>query len=137
MLYTTSVHGYSLGTFYGKVRNKSSTVMVIRDAKGHVFGVFAGHSWAKGPGYYGSGETFLMQIHPTFEAFKWSGKNQQLMVSCSDFLAVGGGGHFGLWMDASFEKGTSAPSPTFENQPCLASSEHFKIVGLEVWAVGS
>ena len=135
MRYTTSVHGYNLSKFYSLARGCGPTVMVVLDAKGSVFGAFAPHSWTRGPSYYGTGESFLMKIHPHFESFKWTRKNHQFMVSRSDFIALGGGGNFGLWMDAAFERGTSAPSPTYDN-PCLAGSEHFKIVGLELWSVG-
>ena len=47
-------------------------------------------------------------------------------------LAFGGGGHFGLYFDQSFEYGSSQESATFDND-CLASTPQFKIIKVEVW----
>ena len=59
------------------------------------------------------------------------------VVLVSDtMLAFGGGGKFALWLDSSFEHGTSEPSSTFDNV-CLASEEQFKPVSVELWGFTS
>jgi len=45
----------------------------------------------------------------------------------------GGGGKFGLWVDANLERGASGACETFDNRP-LASSEMFRVVRVEAWA---
>jgi len=59
-------------------------------------------------------------------------KNINFMCSRRDFVAMGGGSNFGLWMDSDFERGSSTYCETFDN-PCLASSEDFQIIAVEVW----
>jgi len=54
------------------------------------------------------------------------------MCSRRDFVALGGGPNFGLWMDSDFERGSSTHCETFDN-PCLSSTEDFQILLLEVW----
>ena len=46
-------------------------------------------------------------------------------------------GHYGLWLDSSLEKGVSAPSQTFGNEPLSDEGTKFDIVGVEVWYVGA
>jgi len=54
------------------------------------------------------------------------------MCSRRDFIALGAGPNFGLWMDSDFERGSSTHCETFDN-PCLSSTEDFQILLLEVW----
>jgi len=55
--------------------------------------------------------------------------------SCSD-------GHYGLYLDDSLFEGSSAPCPTFDNEPLCSpgpkkgSTVEFECVGVEVWAMG-
>ena len=53
-----------------------------------------------------------MRVH------RWSGLNDFFMLSHRDHLAMGSGGHFGLWLDAELLHGSSGPSETFGNT-CL------------------
>lgn len=46
-------------------------------------------------------------------------------------------GHYGLWVDSGLEKGVSAPSQTFGNEPLSDEGIKFDILGVEVWYVGS
>lgn len=46
-------------------------------------------------------------------------------------------GHYGLWLDSSLEKGVSAPSQTFGNEPLSDEGTKFDILGVEVWYVGA
>ena len=49
---------------------------------------------------------------------RWSGANPFFMFSSRDHLAMGSGGHFGLYLDAELLHGSSGPSDTFDNR-CL------------------
>lgn len=61
------------------------------------------------------------------------------MMQCeTGFLSVGGGdGHYGLWLDDTFEKGVSSHCLTFGNEPLSEEGEKFEILGVEVWSIGN
>jgi hypothetical protein len=61
------------------------------------------------------------------------------MILCeTGFLSVGGGdGHYGLWLDDTFEKGISSSCPTFGNEPLSDEGEKFDILGVEIWSIGN
>lgn len=65
------------------------------------------------------------------------------MLGLSDCVAFGGatqhvsaGNSFGLYLDSSFEFGSSNGSATFGNPP-LAGSINFKCIKVEVWGFRS
>ncbi|KAI9886574.1 MAG: hypothetical protein M1823_001616 [Watsoniomyces obsoletus] len=71
-----------------------------------------------------------------FKAFPYSGMNDYLIFCQQGFLSVGGGdGKYGLWLDDVFEKGISAPCPTFGNEGLSDDGMKFDVLGVEVWAV--
>jgi hypothetical protein len=73
-----------------------------------------------------------------FKAFPYSGVNDYLMLCESTFLSVGGGdGHYGLWLDDTFEKGISSHCLTFGNEPLSEEGEKFWVVGVELWSIGT
>lgn len=73
-----------------------------------------------------------------FKAFPYSGVNDYMMLCEHGFLSVGGGdGHYGLWVDDTFEKGISSSCPTFGNEPLSDKGEKFDILGVEVWSIGN
>lgn len=52
-------------------------------------------------------------------------------------------GHYGLYLDESLFDGSSAPCPTFDNEPLCSGTAvgnmktvKFECVGLEVWGMG-
>ena len=49
------------------------------------------------------------------QVFKWSGLNDFFLFSDETCLAVGGGGHYALYLDSALETGTTGPSETFMN----------------------
>ncbi|KAI9643216.1 oxidation resistance protein 1 [Ciborinia camelliae] len=73
-----------------------------------------------------------------FKAFPYSGINDYMMLCETGFLSIGGGdGHYGLWLDDTFEKGVSSSCPTFGNEPLSEEGEKFDILGVEVWSIGN
>ena len=74
-----------------------------------------------------------MRVHPVFEVFTWTRSNSQFVTCSQQFLAVGGGGRFGLWFGPTLDHGTSGTCSTFNN-PCLASDNSFRLVAVEAWA---
>ncbi|KAF6140675.1 hypothetical protein GIB67_013968 [Kingdonia uniflora] len=59
------------------------------------------------------------------------GANRYFTLCSTDFLALGGGGHFALYLDGDLLRGSSSNSETFGN-PCLAHTEDFDVKELEV-----
>jgi hypothetical protein len=73
-----------------------------------------------------------------FKAFPYSGENDYMMLCEHGFLSVGGGdGHYGLWLDDSFERGISSHCLTFGNEPLSEEGEKFGILGVELWSIGN
>ncbi|CAK9437987.1 uncharacterized protein LODBEIA_P23600 [Lodderomyces beijingensis] len=79
-----------------------------------------------------------------FKAFMYTGINDNIIYSNRDFIAIGSSkGNNGLYIDSSLSTGVSYPCDTFGNEVLNSranenlKSGHFKIVGLELWRVGS
>ncbi|KAI8886012.1 TLD-domain-containing protein [Backusella circina FSU 941] len=137
LLYSLDQHGISMSTLYRLVKgNKGPIVLAVKDADDNIFGAFLNETLKSGPRYYGTGECFLWKWSATeskTKAFHWTGKNEYMILSEPDFLAIGGGdGVFGLWINSELEKGYSQPCPTFDNEG-LTPAPEFECVELEVW----
>lgn len=72
-----------------------------------------------------------------FKAFPYSGLNDYIMNSSTDFFSIGaGGGRYGLWLDRSLETGHSASCDTFGNEGLSEDGgEKFYIINAELWAI--
>jgi len=138
LVYSTWKHGFSINTLYSKVEDYGPTIMAIRDAEKNVFGCFASEAWRLSNQYYGSGESFLFTFRSTrsLEVFRWSHRNSFFQMGKADSLAMGGGDHFGLYVDAELLDGSSGACETFESQP-LSNKVDFKVVSLEIWGFSS
>ena len=165
LLYSTTVHGISLNTLHVRTAGCGSCILAIKDREGNVFGAFCSE-WREPslpPSFYGSGECFLFSVErlvdlpplpvgdapPPNEAVnvhRWTGANSFFMLSDRDHLALGSGGHFGLWLDADLLHGSSGPSATFGNtclcrQRCDENGDDAPLVGefccdvLEMWGM--
>ncbi|WWC73233.1 uncharacterized protein I206_107199 [Kwoniella pini CBS 10737] len=143
-------HGASLSTLYrlvdmfAQTHKTSGNVLVVRDARGNRFGVFLNESIVKREGtYYGSGESFLFKLSHSSDAqvFKWTGKNQYFALCEAGFISFGGGdGKYGLLLDSTFTRNSSATSPAYNNDVLSESlprksnqASLFDCIGLEVW----
>ncbi|KAJ8354092.1 hypothetical protein SKAU_G00216590 [Synaphobranchus kaupii] len=135
LVYSTAVHGTSLKTLYRNLAHIDSPVLlVIKDMDKQVFGAFSSHPFRVSDRCYGTGETFLYSFRPELQVFRWSHKNSYFVRGHTDSLQMGGGGgHFGLWLDADLFHGCSLACDTFHNQP-LSMKQDFIIQDLEVWA---
>lgn len=140
-------------------------MLAIRDSSGNVFGGFC-TEWREPSTpakFYGGGETFLYAVErcpglpplpiadapPPDEAvriYPWSGANSFFMFSHRDHLAIGSGGHFGLWLDSDLLHGSSGPSATFHSECLCRQRPHgptaddpavgeFECCVLEAWGV--
>ncbi|XP_075410713.1 nuclear receptor coactivator 7 isoform X2 [Tenrec ecaudatus] len=134
LAYSTLEHGTSLKTLYRKSASLDSPVLlVIKDMDNQIFGAYATHPFRFSDHYYGTGETFLYTFSPNFKVFKWSGENSYFINGDISSLELGGGGgRFGLWLDADLYHGRSNPCSTFNND-ILSKKEDFIVQDLEVW----
>ncbi|RSH95385.1 oxidation resistance protein 1 [Saitozyma podzolica] len=154
LLFSLDQHGASLSTLYRQVEKSSSrrrgfgNLLVARAFSGMTFGVYMNESIVKREGtFYGSGESFMFKIipdHPFPRVFKWTGKNQYFALCENSFISFGGGGGaYGLVLDSTFTRNSSATSPAYDNEVlCVAEASlsekavGFDCQGLEVWATG-
>ncbi|KAF6115209.1 nuclear receptor coactivator 7 [Phyllostomus discolor] len=134
LAYSTLEHGTSLKTLYRKSASLDSPVLlVIKDMDNQIFGAYATHPFKFSDHYYGTGETFLYTFSPNFKVFKWSGENSYFINGDITSLELGGGGgRFGLWLDADLYHGRSNSCSTFNND-ILSKKEDFIVQDLEVW----
>ncbi|XP_065690029.2 nuclear receptor coactivator 7 isoform X3 [Patagioenas fasciata] len=134
LAYSTLEHGTSLKTLYRKSASLDSPVLlVIKDMDNQIFGAYATHPFRFSDHYYGTGETFLYTFSPNFKVFKWSGENTYFINGDTSSLELGGGGgRFGLWLDADLYHGRSNSCSTFNND-ILSKQEDFIIQDVEVW----
>lgn len=136
LVYSTAVHGSSLKTLYRNMVGLDSPVLlVIKDMHNKVFGAFSSDAFRVSTSCYGTGETFLFSFNPKFQAYRWSGENSYFVSGDLESLQIGGGGGgFGLWLDADLYHGSSFSCPTFRNAS-LSTQEDFIVQDLEVWTV--
>lgn len=132
LVYSSTRDGISLNTLYRRVAKHKSTLVVVRDTGGAIFGAFCAEAWHTHTRYFGTGESFVFQTHPKLVAYKWTRANNYFQFGAADSIAVGGGDHFALYLDNELQYGISGPCTTF-GSPCLASRDEFEIVQVEVW----
>lgn len=122
-----------------EIRPRLGYVLVILDTKGHLFGCYLNEHLRPQDSrrYYGNGESFLWKWgNGQFQAFMYTGLNDNVVYSNHDFLAVGSlRGDNGLWVDALLARGVSYPCETFGNES-LSGGGAFEVVGVEFWQVG-
>ncbi|KAJ6811788.1 TLD domain-containing protein 2 isoform X2 [Iris pallida] len=136
LLYSTWRHGISLLTLYRRsFLCPGYSLLVVGDNKGATFGglVEAPLQPTNMRKYQGTNNNFVFtdrSSHPVI--FPSTGANRYFTLCSNDFLALGGGGHFALYLDGDLLSGSSSASETFGNS-CLAHSEDFKIKEVELW----
>ncbi|KAG6504796.1 hypothetical protein ZIOFF_037143 [Zingiber officinale] len=110
--------------------------MVVGDQKGAVFGglVEAPLQPTSRRKYQGTNISFVFSdVSGTPVIFRPTGSNHYFTLCSSEFLALGGGGHFALYLDGDLLNGSSSSSETFGNS-CLAHTEDFEVKEVELWA---
>ena len=141
LLYSTKRHGLSMNTFFRQVQGRRDSVLVIKDSGGHVFGAFIPFAWKQSSTFYGSGESFVLAVKPTWTQYRWSRQNSMFAITNPKGIMIGGGGSPAIWLDGDFNQGTSGPCMTY-NSRCLCArgngmgegSTAFTCIHMEVWA---
>ncbi|CAG7787055.1 unnamed protein product [Allacma fusca] len=142
-LFSTATDGESFSKMMGVILDKGSTVLIIKDDTGRVFGAFADDSWSVGPKFFGSEKCFLFHLSPKLVPYNSTSFNQNYQYlnvqqqTMPNGLGMGGKlEYFGLWVDAEFGKGKCSPSCTTFTCPQLSKNQEFNIQALEVWGIG-
>ncbi|KAI5406055.1 uncharacterized protein LOC127082915 isoform X1 [Lathyrus oleraceus] len=136
LLYSTWRNGISLSTLYRRSAIwPGLSLLVVGDKKGAVFG-----SLVETPlrpsnkrKYQGTNSTFVFTNISGYPIiYSPTGVNRYFTLCNTDYLAIGGGGHFALYLDSDLLNGSSSVSETFGN-PCLANSQDFEVKEVELW----
>ncbi|KAL5714850.1 hypothetical protein ACHQM5_016756 [Ranunculus cassubicifolius] len=137
LLYSTWRHGISLSTLYRRsLLSPGFSLLVVGDRQGSVFGglVESPLRPTNKRKYQGSHNTFVFTTtsgEPV--VFRPTGVNRYFALCSTEFLALGGGGHFALYLDGDLLSGSSSVSETYGNT-CLAHSEEFQVKEVELWS---
>ncbi|KAI8474831.1 MAG: TLD-domain-containing protein [Monoraphidium minutum] len=138
LVYSTGRDGTSLHTLLRKAAGAAPALLVVRDGGGAVFGAYTAEAWHVAPRFFGSGETFVFQLHPRRAAYPWAQapglQNDFFQFVGPDGLGVGGSGHWALFLDEELLRGSSGECATFAS-PCLGCEEDFEVLGVELWRV--
>ncbi|CAL9228502.1 unnamed protein product [Arabidopsis halleri] len=136
LLYSTWRHGISLSTLYRKsLLWPGLSLLVVGDRKGSVFGgLVEAPLIPTDKKYQGTNSTFVFTNksgQPTIYR-PTAGANRFYTLCSKEFLALGGGGRFALYLDSELLSGSSAYSETYGNS-CLANSQDFDVKEVELW----
>ncbi|KAL1569637.1 TLD domain-containing protein 2 isoform X1 [Salvia divinorum] len=135
LLYSTWRHGISLSTLYRRSMIwPGLSLLVVGDRKGATFGgLVEAPMRPTNKRYQGTIDSFVFtNISGNPLIFRPTGKNRYFTLCSTNYLAMGGGGHFALYLDGDLLSGSSSSSETYDN-PCLALSEEFDIKEVELW----
>lgn len=136
LLYSTWKHGISLSTLYRRSMIwPGLSLLVVGDRKGAVFGglVEAPLRPSIKRKYQGTNNSFVFtNISGGPVVYGPTGVNRYFTLCTTDFLAIGGGGHFALYLEGDLLNGSSSVSETYGN-PCLAHSQEFSVKEVELW----
>lgn len=143
LLFSSSSHGESFQALSAAIIDQGSTVFIIKDNNGNVFGGYASQPWLLKPKFYGDSSCFLFSLYPKLSICTASGHNDHFMYMNSGQYTlpngIGMGGqmdYWGVWMDAEYGLGQSNVScSTFNDYVMLSGVKDFKIDSLEVWCV--
>lgn len=136
LLYSTEKHGMSLLTLYRNSNMISGPLLLVAgDREGAVFGGLITTPLVPSPKkkYQGTNDSFVFSnITGSDTIFHPTGVNRYYVLAMPEALALGGGSHFALHVDAELLHGSSGTCETYSS-PCLAHSEEFILKHVELW----
>uniref|UniRef100_A0A0A9CXV2 Oxidation resistance protein 1 n=1 Tax=Arundo donax TaxID=35708 RepID=A0A0A9CXV2_ARUDO len=136
LLYSTWRHGISLSTLYRRsMLCPGFSLLVVGDKNGTVFGglVEAPLQPTSAKKYQGTNNCFVFtNLHSCPVIYRPTGANNYFTVCATDYLALGGGSHFALYLDGDLLSGSTSNSETFNNE-CLSHSPDFAVKDVELW----
>ncbi|KAJ8899127.1 hypothetical protein K2173_010592 [Erythroxylum novogranatense] len=144
LLYHSATNGLSFNTFIGNLSTcDGSTVLIVKDREGHIYGGYASQPWERHGDFYGDMKSFLFQLYPKASIFKPTGANHNIQWCAVNFSSenipngIGFGGrasHLGLFLSASLDVGHTFSCTTF-GSPCLSKTNHIYPEVIECWGI--
>lgn len=138
-LFNIDVDGCSLITFFQRVKDYDTTIIIIEDTDGWKFGAFCLEEWKPTYSFYGNGENLLFTFKDGNEphVYGWTGEGEHHQYANNKSIGLGGSiekGRFALYMADDFYRGSSVKTESYDNEP-LAAQTDFKALHFEVWAL--
>jgi len=62
LLFSIDTDGVSMRTFFSKLKGHKSTILLVKDKGGNVFGAVLADQWHSSSRFYGTGESFLFSF---------------------------------------------------------------------------
>ena len=136
LLFSSHYDGYSLRNFYRKVQDHLEPVLlVIEDNEKNIFGAFLTCVPGMSESFLGTGKSWLFSFEAepsTVKVFPWSGTNEFFFQGRENGIVVGASdGHFGIYVDGDFNKGSINECETFLDWP--EEKRDFELKYLECW----
>ena len=84
--------GCSLITFYTQVREHETTVLIVQDEDGHIFGGFQTEPWVCKHKFYGDGQNFIYSFADIDQpnCYRYTGDGDQFQYSDDRSIGLGG-----------------------------------------------
>lgn len=76
LAFSTSNHGMSWTIFASNIEQKGSTLLLLKDKNGYIFGGFASQEWKAQPKFYGDSSCFIFRLQPDIVIYPATGYNQ-------------------------------------------------------------
>ena len=139
--YSLQRDGAALSTLLAQCQSGSSdcfsSIIIIEDSWGYIFGGYVASALTNNSAYYGTGECFVFSLMPAPNIYRSQDKNPFYVLSNVNQLVMGGGGEgYAFQLDDELNTGVSNRSETYNNSQ-LASNEFFKCLNVEVWTTES
>ena len=135
-VFSISVDGCALKTFYNKCEGINNSILVIKDDEGNIFGAYASECFEPNKTFSGTGECFLFTFYKgnKIHVFNSTGINRSFMYCDDEQICFGcSDDYFSLSLRDDFYEGYTHTTQTYQNL-LLSSKDKFIIVKLELWA---
>ena len=135
-VFSISVDGSALKSFYKKCEGVKTSILVIKDDQGNVFGAYASDVLYPTSTFVGSPDTFLFTFHKEdkIHIYKATEANDHYIYCDNEQVCFGNSDdNFSLAIRNNLLDGYSKTTETFKNKP-LNDKEKFVIFKLKVWS---
>ncbi|KAL6605933.1 hypothetical protein ACP70R_041586 [Stipagrostis hirtigluma subsp. patula] len=136
LVYSTWRHGISLSTLYRRsMLCAGHSLLIVGDRRGAVFGGLVQTPLQPiiKKKYQGTNDCFVFtNVDGRPVIYRPTGANNYFTFCSPEYLALGGGGHFALYLDGDLLNGSSSKSETYNN-PCLSHTQEFRVKDVELW----
>ena len=134
-IYSMSVDGCALKTFYNKCQDINNSILIIKDEEDNIFGAYASECFEPSKDFSGTGECFLFTFYKgnKIHVFNSTGINRNFMYCDDEQICFGcSDDYFSLSLRNDFLEGFTQTTQTYQNL-LLTSKDKFTIVKLELW----